>query len=43
MPLLSGVIDFSEVEGAMDLYEQSAGDRIKILVRIGGDAVDESP
>ena len=37
MPLMTHEIDFTEVEGVMDFYEKTAGDRIKILVRIGGD------
>ena len=37
MPLLTHEVDFSQVEGVMDFYEQTAEDRIKILVRIGGD------
>lgn len=41
MPLLTSVVPFSEIEGVMDFYEQKAGDRIKILVRISGDEDDE--
>ena len=39
MPLLTQEIDFDDIESAMDEYEKVARNRIKMLVRIGGEEV----
>lgn len=41
-PLISHEIDFADIESAMDLYEQTAKTRIKMLVKIGGEEVADN-